>query len=134
MNVQTTDTIRDPAVLHEAFCNACNAGDLEALLTLYEAEAVIAELTGELTTGTKAISDHIANLLSLRPSMRILSSRTVIAGDLAQSSSHWTCEAVTPDGSHIQLEYRGSELSRRQPDGSWRIVIDNPWGAATVND
>jgi ketosteroid isomerase-like protein len=50
----------------------------------------------------------------------------IVAGDLAESSSHWRCDATTPDGTPVQLEYRGSELARRQPDGSWRIIIDNP--------
>ena len=120
---------RTPETLHERFSEACNARDLEALLALYDPEAVIAESTGELTRGTDAIREHIFKLLALKPVMRILATRTVISGDLALSSSHWQCDATAADGTEIQLEHRGSELSRRQPDGSWRIVVDNPWGA-----
>jgi ketosteroid isomerase-like protein len=125
--------LRDPEALHDRFCEACNAGDLNGLLALYEPGAVIAERTGELTAGSDAIRDHIYKLLALQPTMRILRSRTVISGELAQSSSHWQCDATTPDGTSLQLEYHGSELSRRQPDGSWRIVIDNPWGASRID-
>ncbi len=74
---------RDPALLHEHFSIACNAGDLEALLGLYEPEAVIVERTGELTRGTEAIREHIFKLLAMRPAMQILSSRTVVSGELA---------------------------------------------------
>jgi hypothetical protein len=28
----------------------------------------------------------------------------------------------------VFLDFRGSEVVRQQPDGSWRLVIDNPWG------
>jgi ketosteroid isomerase-like protein len=66
----------------------------------------------------------------MKPAMRILASRTVATGDLAQLSSHWECDATAPDGSALHLDSRGSELARRQTDGSWRLVIDNPWGAA----
>jgi uncharacterized protein (TIGR02246 family) len=123
------DTIRDPETLHVHFCAACNAGDLGRLVSLYEPDAVIVEPTGELTTGTEAIREHIAKLLAMQPAMLILSSKTVVNGDLAQSSSHWECDATAPDGTAVHMEHWGSELSRRQPDGNWRILIDNPWGA-----
>jgi ketosteroid isomerase-like protein len=61
--------------------------------------------------------------------MHILSSKTVENGDLAQLSSRWECDATAPDGSPVHLEFRGSELARRQPDATWRLLIDNPWGA-----
>jgi uncharacterized protein (TIGR02246 family) len=130
----TTVGVADPATLHEHFRQACNSGDLEALLALYEPQAIIRERTGELTIGSDAIREHLFKLLAMQPAMEILASKTVVAGELAQSSSHWRCDATAPDGTALQLEYRGSELARRQPDGSWRIVIDNPWGAATVTD
>jgi uncharacterized protein (TIGR02246 family) len=126
------EAIRDPASMHTRFCHACNAGELDTLLNLYEPEAVIVEPTGEFSQGTDAIREHLSKLLAMQPSMRILGSRTVIAGDLAQSSSHWRCEAVAPDGSPMRLEHYGSELARRQADGSWRLVVDNPWGAAAL--
>lgn len=121
-----------PAAIHRRFCEACNAGDLDGLVELYEPGAVIVERTGERREGTEAIREHLAGLLSMRPAMTILDSRTVIAGDLAQLSSHWQATAVAPDGSGVELEYHGSELARHQPDGSWRLVIDNPWGAASI--
>jgi ketosteroid isomerase-like protein len=94
---------------------------------------VIVERTGERKEGTEAIREHLRNLLSLEPAMTILNSRAVIAGEFAQLSSHWQATAVAPDGSAVELEYHGSELARRQPDGSWRLVIDNPWGATSTS-
>lgn len=135
MSIQSTTTnptrspLTDPATLHEHFVAACNAGDLDALLDLYEPGAVIVERTGELTTGHEEVRAHIAALLAMKPVMRIIASTTAVNGDVALSSSHWQCRAVAPDATVIDLEYRGSELARRQPDGTWRLVIDNPWGA-----
>jgi uncharacterized protein (TIGR02246 family) len=128
------DPITDPAAIHQRFCEACNAAELERLLTLYEHDAVIVERTGEITRGIGAIREHLSGLLAMQPAMRILNSKTVVAGEVAQLSSHWRCEVVAPDGSTAHLEYHGSELSRRQPDGSWRLVIDNPWGAESTGD
>lgn len=127
-----TQEIRDPETLHSRFCEACNTCDLDGLLALYEPDAVIAERTGELTVGTDAIRQHLQALLAMKPAMEIVSSRTVVAGVLALNSSQWRCQAVGPDGSSVEMECHGSELTRRQGDGSWRIAIDNPWGAAQI--
>lgn len=119
----------NPADTHRLFVEACNAGDVESLVAMYEPDAVIVERNGDRTQGTAAIRSHIERLLAMRPTMRLLGSATIFNGDLAQLSSWWRCSATAPDGSAIEMECHGSELDRRQPDGSWLIVIDNPWGA-----
>jgi uncharacterized protein (TIGR02246 family) len=124
-----TQAIQDPATICDRFSEACNASDLERLLSLYHPDAVIVERTGELSRGTAAVHDHLTRLLAMKPTMRILSSKTVIAGDIALDVHQWECGATAPDGAPIHLESQGADLLRRQPDGSWRVVIDNPWGA-----
>ena len=37
-----------------------------------------------------------------------------------------------PDGNEIPMQGKGTEVLRRQPDGNWRCVIDNPWGTENV--
>lgn len=121
--------VRSPSEMHRAFIEACNAGEAGRLVELYEPGAVIVERTGDLSQGTDAIREHIGRLLAMQPTMRVLGSLAVVNDDLAQLSSWWQCSATAPDGSAIEMESRGSELARRQPDGSWLIVVDNPWGA-----
>jgi ketosteroid isomerase-like protein len=33
-----------------------------------------------------------------------------------------------PNGYSIKLKGRGTVVFRQQPDGSWLIVLENPWG------
>jgi ketosteroid isomerase-like protein len=33
-----------------------------------------------------------------------------------------------PHGEAVKLAARNADVLRRQADGSWRFVIDNPWG------
>jgi ketosteroid isomerase-like protein len=37
----------------------------------------------------------------------------------------WALTASERDGQVIELAGRGTIVSRRQPDGSWRIVLEN---------
>ena len=45
-----------------------------------------------------------------------------------QLFSDWTLSAADPDGNAIELAGRTSDVARRQPNGSWLMMIDNPWG------
>ena len=87
------------------------------------------ERSGERTEGIEAIKQHLAQLLGMRPRMRIVGSRAYPKGDLALLSSHRGAEATAPHGSPVRMEFHGSELARRQPGGTWRLILDNPWGA-----
>jgi ketosteroid isomerase-like protein len=45
------------------------------------------------------------------------------------TSLRWQLTATGPDGSPISMTGHSAEVARRQPDGSWRFVIDNPFVA-----
>jgi ketosteroid isomerase-like protein len=39
----------------------------------------------------------------------------------------WSFNRTGPDGEPVRLAARNADVLRRQTDGTWRIVIDNPW-------
>ena len=51
-------------------------------------------------------------------------------GDIALSFCDWTLVGTGPDGEPIEMAGQTSDVLRQQSDGSWRIVIENPWGSA----
>ena len=52
------------------------------------------------------------------------------ADDLALSFADWNLTGTGPDGEAIEMSGQTSDVLRRQPDGAWRFVIDNPFGSA----
>jgi ketosteroid isomerase-like protein len=40
----------------------------------------------------------------------------------------WSFDGTAPDGETVWLEAKNADVLRRQADGTWRFVIDNPWG------
>ena len=120
-----------PADLHQLFQTAANAHDLDALLALYEPDPVIAEPDGRVSRGTQAATTHLRALLDRRPRFdTVVTTKEFEAGDIALICSQWTATATAPDGSTIEMAGRGTEVARRQPDGCWLMIIDNPWGTA----
>ena len=53
--------------------------------------------------------------------------RVLEAGDLALVVGVWSFTG-TRDGAPVELSARNADVLRRQADGTWRFVIDNPWG------
>ncbi len=51
------------------------------------------------------------------------------AGDLALIISKWTLKGTDPTGAAVDLAGQTADVVRRQADGSWLFVIDNPYGS-----
>ena len=119
---------RRPEDIDQIFERELNAGNLEGLLSLYEPTATFTVEPGKVVAGTAAVREALAGFLSLKPTIR-LSTRVVgDAGEVALLSSRWTLKGTAPDGSAVDLSGESAEVVRRQPDGTWKFLVDNPWG------
>jgi len=68
--------------------------------------------------------------LSLNPEFGYSSAPEVlISGDTALVSNAWTMNGTAPDGTALAHAGLSADVVRRQADGTWRILIDQPRGA-----
>jgi uncharacterized protein (TIGR02246 family) len=119
----------EPDQLHRLFEQAFNAGDLDALMALYEPDAALIPQPGVLTEGTAAIREALQWFLDRRGQIALDTKLVVRVGDVAFLANRWSLTGGTmPDGSPAQLGAATAEVARRQSDGTWRYVIDNAWG------
>ena len=121
---------RSPEEVHQLWESAMNAGDLEAVLELYEPAATVVPQPGQVVTGTDAIREVMSGFLALPPRFELRPRQVLVTGDVALLISEWTMQATGPDGSPVQMTATTSDVARRQADGSWRFAIDNPYGTA----
>jgi uncharacterized protein (TIGR02246 family) len=122
--------LQRPEEYHPAFVNAFNAGDAEALMALYEPGASLVPQPGQVVTGAQAMRGAVEGFLALKGRMSLETRAIVLAGDLAQTHGQWTRRGTAQDGSPLQMAGRSAEVLRRQPDGTWLCVIDNPFSDA----
>jgi uncharacterized protein (TIGR02246 family) len=105
-----------PEDLTRLFVERANTKDADGLAQLYEEDAVMAYPPGSQTVGRSAIEKLWAELLPKMPEFKPERPLpTLISGDLALTS--------TPprDGAGAR-----AQVVRRQPDGSWLRVLDQP--------
>src|SRR4051794_4260901 len=119
--------VRTPEAMPPAFTAAFNARDLDALLELYEAGGVLTPQPGVVVSGPAAIREALGGFLGLNGPITMTTRTIIPAGDLALLHAEWTVDGTGPDGAPIVLSARSSEVIRRQADGTWRYVIDNPY-------
>jgi ketosteroid isomerase-like protein len=111
---------------------AMTSADIDAVLSLYELDATFALPTafGEgSVTGHDALREAFGGLLALTPELAVTAEKTLVAGDTALIIGHWTLRARDPDGNDIDIGGRFADVVRRQSDGTWLLVIDNPNGS-----
>jgi ketosteroid isomerase-like protein len=80
----------------------------------------------DLVQGTEAICEAYRGFFAMRPTIHLLTLGINRAGDLAMLHGKWILHETGPDGHQVRREGRNTEVARRQPDGRWLFVIDNP--------
>ena len=117
-----------PEQVLQSIVDGINAGNLDALMTLYEPEAAFATQPGSLTHGLPGVRGALAGFLALKGKLDLKVTRVLEASGLALVITVWSFTGTGPDGKPVKLATKSADVLRRQADGSWRLVIDNPWG------
>ncbi len=102
-----------PEDLDRLFLERAHEGDVDGVVDLYEPGAVLVVPPGRLAVGTQAIRGVYTDLLAGRPRFTGIIRPAVRAGDLALTSTVRAGNATV-------------EVARRQADGSWLWLIDQP--------
>ena len=116
-----------PERVLESIVDGINDGDLDALMTLYEPQAAFAIAPGRLAHGLPGIRQGLSAFIAMKGTLRLDVTRVLEVNDLAFVAGAWSFDGTAPDGDHVHLSAHNADVLRRQSDGSWRFVIDNPY-------
>lgn len=117
-----------PEMVFRLWAAAFNRADRESMATMFEDDAVLLLPPGDrLLRGRETICDAVHALAS-SSSFVIHEVDVLENGDLALVYVTRTRTTTRSDGSTQRVTGTTTDLVRRQPDGRWLIVIDNPNG------
>lgn len=105
-----------------------NTGNLESLMMLYEPTACFASQPGQLAKSPDSIRQSLRSFTDMNGKLDLKVKRVLQASDLALVTTEWSFSGTGPDGKAVNIAAKSADVLRQQFDGTWRFVIDNPWG------
>ena len=123
-----------PEQVHPLFEQAFNDGDLDALMELFEPDAVFVAQPGQVVSGHDQIREGLTAFLATGGTMRISHIATVAGPDTALVYQRWVLEGNGPDGQPLNMGGLISDVVRRGDDNNWRFIIDNAFAGAMIGE
>jgi ketosteroid isomerase-like protein len=105
-----------------------NAGDISSLISLYETEACFLSQAGEVVKGIENIRQRLQSFINMNGKIDSKVSGVIQTSDIALVNTEWSFNGTGPDGKSVTITGKATDVVRQQSDGTWRILIDNPWG------
>lgn len=105
-----------------------NAGDISSLISLYETEACFVSQAGEVVKGIENIRQRLQSFINMNGKIDSKVDGVIHTNDIALVNTEWSFNGSGPDGKSVTIIGKATDVLRQQSDGTWRILIDNPWG------
>ncbi len=99
-------------------------GDLHAVLSFYEDAAVVITEPGKAARGAAELESFFARAMQSGPSAKQLQTQVIEADGVALFVSRWVLQVKGA----ADRTFTATTVFRKQPDGGWKALIDNPFG------
>lgn len=122
---------RDQQAVLDAILNMTESfhrKDIKGVIASYERNAVIAFEPGKPVSEPSAIRKGFQGFFALNPTFTYSGHEVFINRDLAIHFAPWKMTGKTPDGMEISQQGLSVAVLRKQADGKWLMIFDNPFG------
>jgi ketosteroid isomerase-like protein len=96
-------------------------GNIDSVLSVYDPEAVFLNKSGEVKKGEEGLREELAPLAAEKAIFDFNIKQVIQSGDIALIHTEW--KVSSPQ----QMSVYAIEVARRQPDGTWRWLIGDPF-------
>lgn len=119
----------NPSDAVKYFRNCILTGDLSGALSCFDKDATYIERDGQEIKGLDNIKKSMEHLCTWKPDIKGSKQRVTIVGDLAVWVDAWTLKAVMPDGKPIEMNGATTCMMKKNENGIWLWLVDNPFAA-----
>lgn len=125
MTQDQQDVLNAVQTMTDSFQNHNIAG----VMASYENNATVLFEPGAPVSDAAQLEQMFTGMAAVNPVFDYAGHDVIVNGDIAVHIAPWKMTGQTPDGQDLAQSGLSVAVLRRQPDGRWKMVIDNPHGA-----
>lgn len=129
MTVEQQKVLRTIEKMTIAFQNK----DIDNVMSCYEPSAVVVFEPGSPVSDNKVLREMFKGMSMANPVFTYSGHEVFISGDIATHIAPWVMTATAPNGTEIKQNGLSVAVLRKQVNGEWLMVIDNPHGQFLMN-
>ena len=112
---------KSPEEICRLFQQYMAEGDIDSVLSIYDPEAVFLNQSGEVKKGEKELRQELADFAASKAVFNFDIKQVIQSGDIALMHTKWKISSPQ------EMSVYAIEVARRQPDGTWRWLIGDPF-------
>jgi ketosteroid isomerase-like protein len=117
-----------PKEFLSSYVKEFNAKNVSSLMDMYETGACFVIQPGQVVNGLENIRQSLQVFIDMNGNLQSNVKGVVQTSNLALVTTEWSFSGTGPDKKSVDIGGKATDILRRQSDGTWRILIDNPWG------
>ena len=116
-----------PADLLALLGRLMEARNIDAIMAIHEEDAAMVEWGGGVARGDSNIRQVYADFFESDPILKVRALQIVEAGGVAIILGDYTLDYTNENGNIVSVDGKFGDMVRKQPDGSWLYLLDNPY-------
>ena len=112
---------KSPEEICRLFQHYMAEGDIDSVLSVYDPEAVFLNQSGEVKKGEEELRQELADFAASKAVFNFDIKQVIQSGDIALMHTKWKISSPQ------EMSVYAIEIARRQPDGTWRWLIGDPF-------
>ncbi|WP_162009414.1 nuclear transport factor 2 family protein [Labrenzia sp. CE80] len=106
--------------------------DYDKVMDAYEAQASVVFEPGKPVSDPLHVRQGFEAFGAMKPVFTYAGHEVIVEGDIAVHLAPWDMTGTGPDGQPLNMSGLSVAVLRKQTDGSWKMVIDNPHGQRLI--
>lgn len=107
--------------------------DIVGVMNSYEANALVVFEPGNPIADAAVLKTAFESAFAINPIFDYSGHEVFVNGDMAMHIAPWHMKGKAPDGTAIEQSGLSIAILRKQEDGEWLMIFDNPHGQFLMN-
>ncbi|WP_142784127.1 YybH family protein [Changchengzhania lutea] len=118
----------------EKMTGAFQNKDIDGVMACYEKNAVVVFEPESPISDTTVLREMFQGMSMINPVFTYSGHEVFITGNIATHIAPWKMTGKAPDGTVIKQSGLSVAVLRKQEDGKWLMILDNPHGQFLMNN